>query len=114
MAFLSGADVVRIYCLPSPCARLSRAPTTTKAPPPARDVAGLGSLPAFAGPALVSGFSCSKEKTRGAVGGRLCPWSGRSPSDWELGRRHAHVGRTQSAVENQPGSGNMPVHVDGL
>jgi hypothetical protein len=45
MAFPSGAEVDCIYCLPSPCARLSRARTTTKAPPLERDIAGLVGLP---------------------------------------------------------------------
>src|SRR5262249_23928612 len=42
-----------------PCARLSRAPTTTKAPPLGRDVAGLGGLPGVSFPAHGSRFSCS-------------------------------------------------------
>ena len=33
IAFPSGFAALLIDCLPSPCARLSRAPTTTKAPP---------------------------------------------------------------------------------
>ena len=49
------------HCPPSPCARFSRARTTTEAPPLIRDIAGLVGLPDFAGPALESRFPCSKE-----------------------------------------------------
>jgi hypothetical protein len=62
MACPSGFVAARIYCPPSPRARLSGAPTTTGALPPVRDIAGLGSLPRFASSALGSRFPCSKEE----------------------------------------------------
>ena len=50
------------HCPPSPRARLSRARTTTEAPSPVRDIARPVGLPDFAGPALGSGFPCSKKR----------------------------------------------------
>src|SRR5262249_30596751 len=51
-------------------------------------------------PAFISGFSCSEEGTRGAVGGRLCPWLRGSTTPSELGRRRAHGGRTQPSAQH--------------
>ena len=63
---------VLIDCLPSPCTRLSRAPTTTKAPSLGRVIAGLGGLPDYSGARLeVPAF---KKKALNALGGRLYPW----------------------------------------
>jgi hypothetical protein len=50
------------HCLPSPCTRLSRARTTTEAPPLIRDVARPVGSPDFACPALGSRFPCSKDE----------------------------------------------------
>jgi len=100
VAFPCGFGTVLIYCLPSPCTRLSRARTTTEAPPPVRDIAGLGGLLGFACPALESRFSCSKERTLDALGGRLYPWQLWPRAVSGHGRRLAHNGLTQSSDPN--------------
>ncbi len=74
----SDGTVVLISCLPSPCTRLSRAPTTTETPPLSRDVTGLGGVPIHIGAQLeVPVFT---KRTLNAVGGQLYPWQHGSPT----------------------------------
>src|ERR1041384_8302522 len=82
MALSCDFEIARIYCLPSPCARLSRARTTTKTLPLVGDIAGLGSLPEFVSGAPIE-VPLFMIGTLGAVGGRLCPWQrGLCPIGW--------------------------------
>ncbi len=67
MACPCGFATALIYCLPSPCARFSRARTTTEAPPLGRDIARHGSLPGSRGQALGSRFPRSLEKAADAA-----------------------------------------------
>src|SRR5260370_25127174 len=94
MALSCGLTVARTYCLPSPCARLSRARTTTETPPLIRDVASLGSLPASRAGARIE-VPVFRGVTLDALGGRLCPWQ-RGPHT-RFGRRwrRSHFGHTQ-------------------
>ena len=73
MAFSRGLVAVRTCCHPSPCARLSRAPTTTVTPSPVRNVARLGSLPDSRAGVRIE-VPTFKGGTLGALGGRLYRW----------------------------------------
>lgn len=96
MAFSRGLEVALTDCPPSPCTRLSRALTTTEAPPPIRDVTGLGGLPRFATRGARIGVPMFKGTTLGAVGGWLYPWPYRRVPDSGLENTRTHIGCTQS------------------
>src|SRR5262245_18574563 len=96
MTFPCGLEVALTDCLLSPCARLSRARTTPEAPPPVRDVTGLGGLPRFAGRGARIGVPMFKGVTLGVVGVRLYPWLHRSSLPSGSESRHAHIEHIQS------------------
>src|SRR6185369_6546948 len=74
MAPSAGFAAVPVDCPPSPCARLSRARTTTGTPPLVRDVAGPGQLAGLRRPGARIEVPVFMRRTRGALGGRLYPW----------------------------------------
>ncbi len=74
MAFPCDSETALTDCLPSPCSRLSRAPTTTETPPLIQDITGLGGSPGFATPGAWIEVLMFKGESRDAVGGRLYPW----------------------------------------
>jgi len=106
MACSRGFAAARIYCLPSPCARLSRARTTTETLPLDRVVAGLGSLPD-----IVSGARFEvpvfKGVTLDVLGVRLYPWLRRPPPSLGLGDGVPMTDTPSEQNTSSPSSGSV-------
>jgi len=97
---------------PSPCARFSRVRTTTEAPPPDRDNAGLGGLPRFATRGARLGVPLFNGETLDALGGQLYPSPHGPTPESGFRCRRTRTGCTQSIrQDNRVLAANTPESV---
>src|ERR1700722_860327 len=105
MASPCGFASVLVDCPPSPCARLSRAPTTTGTRPPVRDTAGLGGVPGFANPGARIGVRVFIRSNPWCVRWLALPLAALAARHLRDQRARAHDGRTQPATLYRPRPG---------